>query len=150
MPSQATNYFYTLVAMGFVALMVTNAFGAHVRGIKAASERQELSRLVEAVASEATELVALTEATGATSKVCMRLPVTIGYRNYWIRLRSDSSGAWAEGGFGDPWAGDPDLRVELPWYVSASGTYKGGYGTLALNCTVQGSGIALALGRWEA
>jgi hypothetical protein len=26
MPSQATNYFYTLVAMGAVALMLTNAF----------------------------------------------------------------------------------------------------------------------------
>lgn len=150
MPSQATNYFYTLVAMGFIALMVTNAFGVHVGSLKALSERQELRRILEAVASEATELVALTESTGAIAKVSMKLPIAIGYRRYWIRLRSDAIGAWVEGGFGDPWAGDPYYKVELPRNVSASGTYKGGYGTAALNCTLQGSSTVLTLDRWEA
>jgi len=113
MPSQATNYFYTLVAVGAVAMMLT------------------------------------TEATGATARVSMRLPQHIGDKRYWIRLRSDASGARVEGAFGDPWAGEPRFRVGLPWNVSASGTYKGGYGTLALNCTVQGSETVLTLGRWE-
>ena len=149
MPSQATNYFYTLVAVGAVAMMLTNAFTIHAGGLESLSERQELRRILSAVASEGTELVALTEATGATARISMRLPQHIGDKRYWIRLRSDASGAWVEGAFGDPWAGEPRFRVGLPWNVSASGTYKGGYGTLALNCTVQGSETVLTLGRWE-
>jgi len=150
MPSQATNYFYTLLAMGAIALMLTNAFEIRATGLRAVSEGQELRRILEAVASEAAELVALTEATAASARVGLRLPTNIGDKSYWVRLRSDASAAWVEGGFGEPWVGEPDFRVGLPSDVSASGTYKGGYGTLALNCTVQGSDTVLMLGRWEA
>jgi hypothetical protein len=149
MPSEATSYFYTLVAVGVVALMLTNAFEIQASALRSESERLELGRLLEAVASEGTELVALTEATGATTRVCSRFPTMIGTKHYWIRLRSDGSGAWVEGGFGEPWVGDPRYRVELPGGVSASGTYRGGYGTLSLTCEPQGSGAELALGRWE-
>ncbi len=149
MPSQATNYFYTLVAMAAIALMITNAFDAHVIRLRAASEQEELRGLLEVVATEATELAALTEAAGSTVRVCLRLPQMVGYKQYWIRLVSDSSGSWVEGGFGDPWTGRLDLTVDLPFNVSATGTYKGGYGTASLNCTDQGSGPVLTLGRWE-
>lgn len=150
MPSQATNYFYTLVAMGAIALMLTNAFEIHANSLEGASERQELRGILSTVASEATELVALTEATGASTRICLRLPQLIGDKSYWIRLGTDASEAWVEGAFGDPWSGEPEVRFGLPPDVSASGTYKGGYGTLALNCTLQGSATVLTLGRWEA
>jgi len=149
MPSQATNYFYTIIAMAVVALMITNAFNLSAIGIKATSERQELRRLLETVASEATEMIALTEATNATSKVSLHYPTLIGNKEYWIRLYSDASEAWVEGAFGEPWTGTPDYRVELPWGVSASGTYRGGYGTLALNCNMTASTPTLTLARWE-
>ncbi|UCH57339.1 MAG: hypothetical protein JSV18_08430 [Candidatus Bathyarchaeota archaeon] len=149
MPAQATNYFYTILAMGVVALMITNAFGLHASSLKAMSERRELKEILVSVAAEVTELAALTEATNASAKVCLHMPLLIGDKSYWIRLASDADDAWVEGAFGDPWTGQPDHRVELPWNVSVSGTYKGGYGTLALNCTIQGSGLALTLGRWE-
>jgi hypothetical protein len=149
MPSQATSYFYTLVAMGAVALMLTNAFEIQVSSLKSESERRELGRLLETVASEGTELVALTQATGATTRVCIRFPTMIGTKHYWVRLKSEGSGAWVEGGFGEPWVGEPRFRVELPGGISASGTYRGGYGTLSLTCELQGSGIVLTLGRWE-
>ncbi len=149
MPSQATSYFYTLVAMGAVALMLTNAFEIQASSLKSESERRELGRLLETVASEGTELVALTQATGATTKVCVRFPTMIGTKHYWVRLKSEGSGAWVEGGFGEPWVGEPRFRVELPVGISASGTYRGGYGTLSLTCELQGSGMVLTLGRWE-
>jgi hypothetical protein len=149
MPSQATNYFYTMVAMGAIALMIANAFDLHSSSLQAISERQELKEFLETVASEATELAALAEATNATTKISMQAPQMIGNKLYWMRMVSDSSGAWVEGGFGDPWTGSPDFRVDLPGDVSASGTYKGGYGTLSLNCTVQGADPVLVLGRWE-
>lgn len=149
MPSQATSYFYTLVAMGAVALMLTNAFEIQASSLKSESERRELGRLLETVASEGMELVALTQATGATTRVCIRFPTMIGTKHYWVRLKSEGSGAWVEGGFGEPWVGEPKFRVELPRDISASGTYRGGYGTLSLTCELQGSGTVLTLGRWE-
>jgi hypothetical protein len=149
MPSQATSYFYTIVAMGLVALMITNAFKVQVTGLKAVSERHELRELLEAVASEATELIAFTEATNATAKVSLWTPTLIGDKEYWIRLYSDSSEAWVEGAFGEPWMVNPYYRVELPWGVSAAGTYRGGFGILMMNCTIHGSDPAVTLGRWE-
>jgi len=149
MPSQATSYFYTLVAMGAVALMLTNAFEIQASSLKSESERRELVRLLETVASEGTELVALTQATGATTRVCIRFPTMIGTKHYWVRLKSEGSGAWVEGGFGEPWVGEPRFRVELPGGISVSGTYRGGFGTLSLTCELQGSGTVLTLGRWE-
>jgi hypothetical protein len=149
MPSQATNYFYTLVAMGVISLMLTNAFEGQVGVLESTAEKKELRRLMEVVAAEGTELTSITEATGATVKVCIDAPTTIGSRQYWVRLRSDGSRAWVEGGFGEPWTGTLISEAYLPWNVSASGTYRGGYGTLSLNSTDQGSGPVLVMGRWE-
>ncbi len=149
MPSQATNYFYTLVAMGVISLMLTNAFEGQVGALEVTAEKKELRRLMEAVAAEGTELMSITEATGATVKVSIETPTTMGNRQYWVRLMSDGSKAWVEGGFGDPWTGTLLREAYLPWNVSASGTYRGGYGTLSLNCTDLGSGPVLVMGRWE-
>lgn len=149
MPSQATNYFYTLVAMGVISLMLTNAFENQVGALETVAEKKELRRIMEAVAAEGTELVGITESTGATVKVSLEAPTTIGNRQYWVRLGSDGSRAWVEGGFGEPWTGTLLSESYLPWNVTASGTYRGGYGSLALNCTDLGSGPVLTLGRWE-
>ena len=149
MPSQATNYFYTLVAMGVISLMLTNAFEGQVGALEGVAEKKELRRLMEAVAAEGTELASITEATGATVKVNIETPTSLGNRQYWVRLESDGSRAWVEGGFGEPWTGTLLSETYLPWNVSASGTYRGGYGTLSLNCTDQGSGPVLVMGRWE-
>ncbi len=149
MPSQATSYFYTIVAMGVVALMVTNAFKIQVSGLKAVSDRRELRELLDAVATVATELIAFTEATNATAKVSLQVPTLIGDKEYWIRLYSDTSEAWVEGAFGKPWAGNPDFRVELPGGVDASGTYRGGFGTLMMYSTIQGGDQTVTLTRWE-
>ena len=149
MPSQATNYFYTLVAMGVISLMLTNAFEGQVGALEVTAEKKELRRLMEAVAAEGTELMSITEATGATVKVSIETPTTMGNRQYWVRLTSDGSKAWVEGGFGDPWTGTLLREAFLPWNVLTSGTYRGGYGTLSLNCTDLGSGPVLVMGRWE-
>ncbi len=149
MPSHATSYFYTIVAMGVVALMITNAFKIQVTGLKAVSDRHELRELLEAVATEATELIAFTEATNATAKMSLHTPTLIGDKEYWIRLYSDATEAWVEGAFGEPWAGIPDYRVELPRGVNASGTYRGGFGTLMMNSTNQGGDQTVILARWE-
>jgi hypothetical protein len=149
MPSHATSYFYTIVAMGIVALMITNSFKIQVSGLKAVSDRHELREILEAVATEATELIALTEATNATAKMSLHTPTLIGDKEYWIRLYSDTTEAWVEGALGKPLAGSPDSRVELPRGVNASGTYRGGFGTLMMNCTTRGGDQTVTLARWE-
>ncbi len=149
MASEATTYFYTLLAMGAIGLMLTTTFQAHTSSLHIVSERQELKRLLETIASEGTELITLTEATNASTRVCLHLPRYIGNRLWWARLVSDSTGTWIEGAFGTPWEGHPDCRVDLPMNISASGTYEGGVGTPALTCSKLGDGISLTLGSWE-
>lgn len=150
MASEATTYFYTLMALGAIGLMLTATFQTHAGSLQAVSERQGLKRILETISSEGTELIALTEATGASAKICLRLPRTVGNRLWWARLVSDSTGTWVEGAFGTSWEGRPEWRVELPYNVSASGTYEGGVGTLSLTCAAQGSEIVLTLSSWEA
>jgi len=150
MASEATTYFYTLIALGTVGLMVTATFQTQAVGLRTISERGELERLLEVIAAEGTELIALTEAGGASAKVSLHLPRTVGDKRWWARLVSDSSGAWVEGAFGTAWEGRPELNVDLPWNISASGTYEGGVGTLSLACEAQGSEIVLTLSSWEA
>jgi len=149
MPSQATNYFYTLAAMGVVALIITNVFELQVNQIEASAERLELLEILEAIAAESTELITLTESTGSSTKIAVHMPQRIGDKQYWVRLRTSHEGSWVEGGFGEPWTGIPDLRVYLPWNTTSTGTYKGGYGNLSLNCTVDAGEPYLILNRWE-
>jgi len=149
MASEATTYFYTLLALGAIGLMLTATFKTGASRLEVVSEGHELERLLETIASEGTELVAMTEATGASARVHLRLPRTVGQRLWWARLVSDSTGTWVEGAFGTPWEGRPRWRVRLPPNASASGTYEGGDGTLALTCSTQGSEIVLTLSSWE-
>lgn len=150
MATEATTYLYTLLALGAIGLMLTATFQAHAGRLQTVSEGLELKRMLEAIASEGTELITLTEATGASARVCLRLPRTVGSKLWWARLVSDATGAWLEGAFGEPWEGRPQWRVDLPPNITASGTYEGGVGTLALTCSMQGSNIVLTLGSWEA
>ena len=149
MASEATTYFYTLVALGAVGLMLTATFQTHTDSLHALAERQELRRVLETIASEGTELIALSEATNASSRVCLRVPNILGKRRWWVRLVSDSNETWVEGAFGPSWEGHPDLVVELPHIATASGMYQGGYGPLALACSINGSDIVMTLGSWE-
>jgi hypothetical protein len=148
-PSQATNYFYTLAAMGVIALVVTSTFNINVYGVKSAAERKQLLKVLDAVAAECTELTVLTEKTGASAEVTLKLPTRIGDKLYWVRLRTSDSGSWIEGGFGEPWNGIPELRVYLPWNTTSSGTYRGEYGTPSVNCTMSGGTPTLTLKRLE-
>ena len=150
MTSVTTSYFYTLIALGSIGLLVTATFQAQTVSLRNFSEIMELERLLQTIAAEGTELIALTEAKGASTRVLLHLPQKVGESKWWARLVSDNSSAWVEGAFGTIWDGRPELRVDLPWNVSASGSYEGGVGTLSLACEVQGSDIILTLNSWEA
>ena len=149
MPSQATNYFYTLAAMGVIALIITNVFELQVNQIETSAERRELMEILKVVASEGTELITLTESIGASTRITLHLPQRVGDKHYWLRLRTSMEGSWIEGGFGEPSTGTPELRVYLPWNMTSMGTYNGGYGKLSLKCTNDAGDHQLILNRWE-
>jgi len=149
MASEATSYFYTLLALGAVGFILTATFQVRTSSIKAVSEKQELERILEAITSEGTELIALVDATNSSVRVILQLPNTVGERFWWARLMSDSTGAWVEGAFGEVREDHPELGFKLPSNVSASGTYIGGVGTPALICERQGAKIKLTLTSWE-
>ena len=150
MTSSTTTYFYTLIALGSIGLLVTATFQAQTVSLRNFSERMELERLLQTIAAECTELIALTEAKSASTRVLLHMPQTVGESKWWVRLDSDKYSAWVEGAFGTIGEGRPELRVDLPWNISASGAYEGGVGTLYLACEVKGSDIILTLNSWEA
>lgn len=147
MPSQATNYFHTILAMGAVALLTTYSVQTHANNLRMTAENGRLEKFIETVASEATELMALVKSTNSSFVVRLHTPTLIGTKRYWIRLASEESKVWIEGALGNPRIGMPDLRVFLPLNASTSGTYQGENGTLLLNCSIQGSTLQLTLGR---
>lgn len=149
MPTQGTNYFYTLIAMGFIALIITAAFNNHVEGILTLSEKMKLMKIGESIASHSTDLIILSKTTGATTNVILNTPLLIRNKQYWIRLNSDESGAWLEGSFGDPLNNQTLFCIELSKNVLAHGTHKSENGTLSLNCSIQGSYTILKLGSLE-
>jgi hypothetical protein len=145
MSIQATNYFYTLLAIGAIALMLANSFQNHADGIQEASERMALKCILDQVASKCTEMISLAETKGASTDIYLRMPNTIGNQRYWVGFSSDSSGSWVEGGFGEPFDGDTQCRRELPWNITASGTYRGGYGIMSINCSIQITELVITL-----
>jgi hypothetical protein len=143
------NYFYTLLALGAVGLVLTATFQGYSANLQAVSERRGVRKLLEPLAAEGVELIALTEATGASVRKHLHLPRTVGGRFWWARLVSDSTGTWIEGAFGPSWEGRPEWRVDLPPTATASGTYEGVYGTPTLTCSIQDTETVLTLSTWE-
>lgn len=148
MPSQATNYFYTLIAMSVIALIITNIFELQINQIEAIAERKELLEILETIVTESTELITLTEITGSSTTLALNLPQSIGNKYYWLRIRN-LEGSWVEGGFGEPWTETVELRVYLPWNTTSTGTYRGGYGKLSLSCKIQAGEPLLTLNTWS-
>jgi len=144
MPSEVVSYFHTLLVTGIIGVALVAAFQANSSGIKSGFEEEELREILEVIAAEGTELVTSARTNGSTSTLVMRLPISIGERNWWARLVSGSEGSWAEGGFG-PESLSSVMRVWLPHGVSASGTFRGGFGVPALKCSVVGGQVFLSL-----
>jgi len=109
---------------------------AYADVLRSSSEIGQLKNLMDYVASKSTELLTLTSTTNATTQAFLQMPSTIGNRQYWLRLRNDTSKTWLEGGFGNMLVEGMGLRVYLPKESSATGHYIGGYGAAHLTCYV--------------
>ncbi len=149
MPAFAPNYIYAFFALITVSSILISSFAAYAATLRTIPEVEQLRNLLENVAAEGYDLVALTITTNCTSEAVMHVPSSIGNREYWVRLRSESSKAWVEGALGEIHEGSSINRVYLPKEVSVSGSYSSGYGQAVLECRLNGSMVNLRLSTWR-
>ena len=149
MPTIAPNYIYAFFALIAISSILISAFATFATTLRSIPEIKQLENLLNHVAAEGYELIALTTVTNSTSEATLQLPSTIGNKRYWIRLCNESSKAWVEGALGEIHKNNMQNRVYLPKTVSAFGNYSSSHGPASLECKMTGSTISLHLKTWE-
>ncbi len=139
MPSMVTSHFYTFVALTAISTILIFSFSAYASTTRAAPEIEVLKEILNHVAAKGNQLLTVVTTTNSTAYLTVTLPSAIGNREYWIRIRNDSSKAWIEGGLGHTMNDETSLRVSLLGKTSTSGHYLGGYGPAILECYMNGS-----------
>jgi len=134
LPTITPSYLYTFIALMAVSSLLIFSFMAYAEALRVSSETRQLKNLMDHVAAKSTELLTLTLAANATSEAFLQMPVSIGNKQYWLRLFNNSEKAWLEGGLGNIPIEGAELRVYLPKEASATGYYIGGYGAVHLKC----------------
>lgn len=149
MPAIAPSYIYSFFALIIVSTLLISSFAAYATTLRTIPEIEQLENLLNHVASKGYELITLTTATNSTTEAVLQLPSTIGTKQYWIRLRNESSKVWVEGALGSIHEGSVTNRVYLPKTLSVYGNYSSGYGPAVLECYINGSTISLCLTPWR-
>lgn len=139
MPSTLSSHIYTLVALAAVSTILVATLNSYTTSLRATSEIEQLKNLLNHVAAKGNELLTIVAATNSSAQVFIQLPTTIGYKQYWLRARNDSSSAWLEGSLGQMTENGATHRVFLPQTTSASGYFVGGYGPAILGSYMNGS-----------
>lgn len=128
MPSVVSSYLYTLAALISVSTLLIYSLSSYAATLRNTSEIEQLKRILNEVATQASQLITLVAVTNSSARVSVRLPTSIGNQQYWMRLRNDSSNAWLEGSLGLT-VGEGELhQVFLPPRASVSGYLVAGYG----------------------
>ncbi|MCW4055459.1 MAG: hypothetical protein NWE82_01600 [Candidatus Bathyarchaeota archaeon] len=149
MPAIASSYIYAFFALISVSSILISAFAAYAATLRTIPETEQLQNLLEFVAAEGCELVALTSTTNSTSRATIQLPSSIGSKQYWVRLGSESTKAWVEGALGEIHEGSVVDRVYLPRAISVSGNYSSSYGPGVLECYMDAATVNLRLSTWR-
>jgi len=102
-------------------------------------EIEQLKNILDHVAAKGNELLTLVTMTNSTVQTFIQLPSTIGRREYWIRVRNDTSNTWVEGALGQLGENGTKYQVFFPGKASTWGHYIGGYGPAMLECYMNGS-----------
>jgi len=144
-PSIASSYLYTFLALTTVSILLVCSFSLYASTVRSLPEIEQLKNILDHVAAKGNELLTLVTATNSTARTLVQLPSTIGHQDYWIRVRNDTSNAWIEGALGQISENRTTYRVFLPRKASTSGYYMGGYGSAMLECYMNGSIFQLNL-----
>ena len=148
MPSDSTDFLYSLLALSMVGIILTAALSSYGGLLKQSSDNKQLEEVLRKVGSKAAYALMLLTENNATLSLDFKLPTKIGDRYYWIRIANDSSSSWVEGGFGIvSRTEEQECRIYLPRKVYASGTFESRYEIAHLNCSLLNSTPKITLGR---
>ncbi|MCJ7559303.1 hypothetical protein MUO79_01630 [Candidatus Bathyarchaeota archaeon] len=139
MPSIIASHIYTMVALAVVGALLIATFNSYTTSLKTTSESEQLKNLLSHVAAKGNELLTITATTNSSTRISIPLPATIGQKQYWLRIRNDSSNTWIEGSLGQIIEKTEPNRLFLPKGTSASGYFVGGYGSAILESYMNGS-----------
>lgn len=145
MPSTLSAHVYTMIALALVGTLLVATLNSYTTSLKRASEIEQLRNLIMQVAATGTQLLTITTATSSFTEIFVQLPSAIGYRQYSLCLRNDSSSAWVEGYFEQETEKTGLDRVFLPKGTSTNGIFVSGYGSAVLQSYVNGSALQLNL-----
>jgi len=138
LPSVAASHLYAFLALATVSFLLICSFSIYANTVRTIPEIEQLKNILDHIAAKGNELVALVTATNSTVQTFIQLPSMIGNKEYWIRVRNDTSNAWVEGALGEIRDTGIKYRVFFPKNVWASGHYIGGYGPAVLDCCMNG------------
>jgi len=134
-----------MIALAVVGTLLIATLNSFTTTLKATSEIEQLRNILNHVVAEASELIAIAATTNSSTKVFVQLPILIGYKQYWLRARNDSSNSWIEGSFGNRTAETSLYRLYLPSGTSTSGHFIAGYGPAVLESYMNGSSVQINL-----
>jgi hypothetical protein len=149
LPSIASNYLYSFVALLAVSTLLVGAFSYYTSTLRAIPEIEQLKNILDHVVAKGNELLTLAITINTTVSIVVQLPSTIGLRQYWIQVRNDTSNAWLEGALGSYGESGTTYKVFFPGKASTLGHYISGYGPALLECYMNGSIPQLNLGSQE-
>lgn len=145
MPSIAISNFLTFIALIAASTLLVGSFDIYTATVRIIPEIRELKNILNYLAANGDELLALVAVTNSTTRLFNHLPPRIGNQQYWIQLRNDSSNTWLEGALGQLGERKTIYQVFLPRKTSASGQYVGGHGPAMLECYMNSSVLQLNL-----
>lgn len=128
-----------MVALAAVGTLLIATLNSYTTILKTAFETEQLLNILNHVAAKANELITVAAASNCSTQVFLQLPSSIGYQQYWLRARNDSSSTWIEGSLGKIVEETAPNRLFLPRSTSASGYFIGGYGLAVLESYMNGS-----------
>jgi hypothetical protein len=133
------------VGLAAVGTLLIATINSYTTTLKVASENEQLKNLLNQIAAKAEELLATVAATNSSAQVFLQMPASIGYKQYWMQARNDSTNAWLEGALGQKADNGATHQVYLPQGTSASGYFIGGYGSAILKSYRNGTALQLKL-----
>jgi len=144
MPSIIPSYVYSLFAALIVGTIIVYSCSLCALNIKNEAEHQQLTNISKYVATESLNLLSYANQDSQNTTHFLDLPSQVGNQIYWLRIESDSSGAWVESGFGSTIA-KSQVKISIPGNIVASGSLISGFGRAFLQCTSDSQEITLTL-----
>jgi hypothetical protein len=144
MPSIIPSYLYSIFAALLVGAIIVYSCSLSTMNIKNQALTQQLTNIDEYVATQSLLLISHTTENSQNTTQTIDIPPQIGNERFWVRMASDSSGAWVESGYGTN-VTQSGPQVNIPAQVTASGTFISGSGRAVLCCYFENQTLNLIL-----